>query len=127
MSKIKNIIARQILDSRGNPTVEVDVETDLGFFGRASAPSGASTGIHEALEIRDCNKSYCGKSVFKAVSNVNDILKPELIGYFVDEQTIIDEKMLAIDGTKNKSKIGANAILPVSLAISKAAAAEKKK
>ena len=126
MSKIKNIIARQILDSRGNPTVEVDVETDLGFFGRASAPSGASTGIHEALEIRDCNKSYCGKSVFKAVSNVNDILKPELIGYFVDEQTIIDEKMLAIDGTKNKSKIGANAILPVSLAISKAAAAEKK-
>jgi len=126
MSRIKNIIARQILDSRGNPTVEVDVETELGYFGRASAPSGASTGIHEALEIRDHSNSYFGKSVFKAVSNVNTILKPGLIGSFVDQQHVIDEKMIAIDGTKNKSKIGANAILPVSLAVSKAAAAERK-
>ena len=124
MSRIKNITARQILDSRGNPTVEVDVETELGYFGRAATPSGASTGIYEALEIRDDKSIYCGKSVFKAIDNIHKILKPALIGDLVDQQKILDHKMISIDGTKNKSKIGANAILPVSLAIAKAAAAE---
>ena len=126
MSKIKNISARQIIDSRGNPTVEVDVETELGFWGRASAPSGASTGIHEALEIRDNSSIFSGKSVFKAVSNVNNILKPELIGLSIDLQQEIDNKMIALDGTENKSNLGANAILPVSLAVAKACASEKK-
>jgi len=126
MPKIKNIIARQIIDSRGNPTVEVDVETDTGFFGRAAAPSGASTGIYEALEIRDNHTSYVGKSVFNAVDNVNNIIKPELLNMLVDQQSLIDEKLLCIDGTSNKSKLGSNAILPVSLAVAKAAAAERK-
>ena len=126
MSNITKVRGRQILDSRGNPTVEVDVETELGYFGRAAAPSGASTGIYEALEIRDADSFYCGKSVFNVIQNIHNILKPELIGCFVDEQHVIDNKMISIDGTKNKSKIGANAILPVSLAVAKAAAAEQK-
>ena len=126
MPKIKNIIARQIIDSRGNPTVEVDVETDTGFFGRAAAPSGASTGIYEALEIRDHHTSYVGKSVFNAVDNVNNIIKPALLNTLVDQQSLIDEKLLCLDGTNNKSKLGSNAILPVSLAVAKAAAAERK-
>jgi len=122
MAKIKNIIARQILDSRGNPTVEVDVETESGYIGRAAAPSGASTGIYEALEIRDNGLHYHGKSVLKAVNNVNTMIKPSLIGDSVDNINIIDEKMLSLDGTDNKSNLGANAILPVSLAVAKAAA-----
>ena len=129
MSKIKNIIARQIIDSRGNPTVEVDVETTSGYWGRASTPSGASTGIYEALEIRDNNFAYVGKSVFKAVDNVNSILKPALVDsttFSIFSQKEIDRKMLEIDGTQNKSNLGANAILPVSLAVAKAAAAERK-
>ena len=129
MSKIKNIIARQIIDSRGNPTVEVDVETTSGYWGRASSPSGASTGIYEALEIRDNNFEYVGKSVFKAVDNVNSILKPALVDsttFSIFSQKEIDRKMLEIDGTQNKSNLGANAILPVSLAVAKAAAAERK-
>jgi len=126
MSKIKNIIGRQILDSRGNPTVEVDVETQYGYYGRAAAPSGASTGIYEALEIRDHGVEYLGKSVFKAVENINNVLKPALIGFEIDQQTNIDELMISLDGTENKSVLGANAILPLSLAIAKAAAAEKK-
>ena len=129
MSKIKNIIARQIIDSRGNPTVEVDVETTSGCWGRASAPSGASTGIYEALEIRDNNFEYGGKSVFTAVDNVNSILKPALVDsttFSIFSQKEIDRKMIEIDGTQHKSNLGANAILPVSLAVAKAAAAEKK-
>jgi enolase len=126
MSKIKNIIARQIIDSRGNPTVEVDVETELGFVGRAAAPSGASTGVHEALELRDQGVDFYGKSVFNAVKNVNTILRTALIGYSVDLQEDIDLKMIQIDGTDNKSCLGANSILPISLAVAKAAAAEKK-
>ena len=126
MSKIKNIIARQILDSRGNPTVEVDVETKNGYIGRSAAPSGASKGIYEALEIRDYNIDYLGKSVFKAVNNVNDILKPELIGIEIEEQAFIDKKMIDLDGTENKSHLGANAILPISLSVAKAAALERK-
>ncbi|MAQ47248.1 MAG: phosphopyruvate hydratase [Flavobacteriales bacterium] len=126
MSKIKNIIARQIIDSRGNPTVEVDVETELGFFGRAAAPSGASTGVHEALELRDHGVNFYGKSVFNAVKNVNTILRKALIGYSIELQEEIDMKMIQLDGTDNKSCLGANAILPVSLAVAKAAAAEKK-
>ena len=126
MAKIKNIIGRQILDSRGNPTVEVDVETDSGHMGRAAAPSGASTGIYEALEIRDDTVEYHGKSVSKAVNNVNNILKPSLIGCSLDSVSLIDQKMLLLDGTENKSHLGANAILPVSLAVAKAAASHYK-
>ena len=126
MTYIKRIKARQILDSRGNPTVEVDVVTTMGSLGRASAPSGASTGVHEALEIRDHKSDYCGKSVQKAVNNVNNILQSELIGCSVDEQSFIDKKMLSIDGTLNKSNLGANAILPVSIAVAKAAALDQK-
>ena len=126
MPKIKNIIGRQILDSRGNPTVEVDVETDSGYMGRAAAPSGASTGVYEALEIRDNGVEYNGKSVLKAVANVNEIIKPSLIGHSLDSIYLIDEKMLSIDGTENKSNLGANAILPVSIAVAKAAAAHNK-
>ena len=126
MSKIKNITARQILDSRGNPTVEVDVETQLGFFGRAAAPSGASTGVYEALELRDSKSYFHGKSVLNAVKNVNTILRNTLIGHSVELQEEIDLKMIDIDGTENKSLLGANAILPVSLAVAKAAAHEKK-
>ncbi|WP_162417674.1 phosphopyruvate hydratase [Cyclobacterium roseum] len=125
MTLIQSIHARQILDSRGNPTVEVDVFTDNGAFGRAAVPSGASTGVHEAVELRDGDKSvYMGKGVLKAVANVNDLIAPELIGFDVFEQNQIDQIMLSLDGTKNKSKLGANAILGVSLAVAKAAAME---
>lgn len=125
MSLIQNIHARQIFDSRGNPTVEVDVITENGFLGRAAVPSGASTGAHEAIELRDNDKkSYMGKGVLKAVSNVNDILAPKLIGVSVFEQAALDHLMINIDGTENKSNLGANAILGVSLAAAKAAAEE---
>jgi len=123
MSFISNIVARQVLDSRGNPTVEVDVYTSDGHMGRAAVPSGASTGKHEAVELRDGNKKmYLGKSVMKAVENVNDKLAEELYGWDITDQRGIDATMLAIDGTENKGKIGANAILAVSMAVSKAAA-----
>lgn len=124
MSIIINIHARQIFDSRGNPTVEVDVITEFGAMGRAAVPSGASTGEHEAVELRDGGKEYMGKGVQKAVDNVNTIIAQELIGTSVFEQNQIDQMMLDLDGTKNKSKLGANAILGVSLACAKAAANE---
>ncbi len=125
MSYIADIHARQILDSRGNPTIEVDILTDTEYLGRASVPSGASTGIHEAAELRDNNKKiFDGKGVLKAVKNVNTILADELMGWDVADQTGIDAKMIALDGTENKSKLGANAILAISLAAAKAAALE---
>ncbi len=125
MSTITKIHARQILDSRGNPTIEVDVTTENGYKGRAAVPSGASTGIHEACELRDEDaKVYGGKGVLKAVSNVNDIIANELVGGSVFEQGLIDKIMVELDGTANKSKLGANAILGVSLAVAKAAAEE---
>jgi len=124
MSIIINIHARQIFDSRGNPTVEVDVTTENGFLGRAAVPSGASTGEHEAVELRDGGKAYMGKGVLKAVSNVNQIIAQELLGTSVFEQNKIDQIMIDLDGTANKSVLGANAILGVSLAASKAAANE---
>lgn len=124
MSLILDITARQIFDSRGNPTVEVDVITENGFLGRAAVPSGASTGEHEAVELRDGGADYMGKGVLKAVKNVNEIIASELIGSSVFEQELIDRTMIDLDGTKNKSKLGANAILGVSLACAKAAAAE---
>jgi enolase len=125
MSYIAEIFARQILDSRGNPTIEVDVVTDEGGFGRAAVPSGASTGIHEAVELRDNDKKvYLGKGVLKAVANVNDIIAPELEGYDVADQTGVDELMIKLDGTENKGKLGANALLAVSMAVAKAAAEE---
>lgn len=121
--KIKSIIGREILDSRGNPTVEVEVKLESGIIGRASVPSGASTGEHEALELRDKDASrYGGKGVLKAVENVNKIIAPALAGWSVLEQRAIDKKMLELDGTKTKSNLGANAILGVSLAVAKAAA-----
>ncbi|MEO8719863.1 MAG: phosphopyruvate hydratase [Ginsengibacter sp.] len=125
MSYIANIHARQILDSRGNPTVEVEVLTENEYLGRAAVPSGASTGIHEAVEIRDNDKKiYDGKGVLKAVDNVNTTIGDALIGWDIADQTGIDQKMISIDGTENKSKLGANAILAVSLAVAKAAALE---
>ena len=124
MSTIINIHARQILDSRGNPTVEVDVITENGVMGRAAVPSGASTGEHEAVELRDGGKNYMGKGVLKAVENVNSAIAQELIGYSVFDQNLIDQVMIDLDGTSNKSKLGANAILGVSLAVAKAAANE---
>ncbi|PQJ74941.1 phosphopyruvate hydratase [Polaribacter gangjinensis] len=124
MSIIINIHARQIFDSRGNPTVEVDVTTENGILGRAAVPSGASTGEHEAVELRDGGKAYMGKGVLNAVKNVNEILAEELLGTSVFEQNLIDKIMIDLDGTPNKSKLGANAILGVSLAVAKAAAAE---
>ena len=125
MSQIIGIKGRQILDSRGNPTVEVDVYTEAGAMGRAAVPSGASTGVHEACELRDGDKSqFLGKSVMQAVNNVNNVLNEELQGMFVSEQKLIDEKMIEVDGTENKSRLGANAILGVSLACAKAAAQE---
>ena len=125
MSQIADIHARQILDSRGNPTVEVEVYTDNGVVGRADVPSGASTGVHEAVELRDGDKDvYLGKGVLKAVNNVNSILAEELEGYFVTQQVEIDNRMLEIDGTPNKANLGANAILGVSLAVAHAAAQE---
>ena len=121
--RIEKIIAREILDSRGNPTVEVDVMLECGIMGRASVPSGASTGEHEALELRDGDKKrYGGKGTLKAVDNVNKIIAPEILGMSALDQRAIDHKMLALDGTKTKSKLGANAILGVSLAVAKAAA-----
>ncbi|RXG22657.1 phosphopyruvate hydratase [Leeuwenhoekiella aequorea] len=124
MSIIINIHARQILDSRGNPTVEVDVLTENGVLGRAAVPSGASTGEHEAVELRDGGKDYMGKGVLKAIDNVNTIIAQELLGVSVFEQNLIDQTMIELDGTPNKSKLGANAILGVSLAVAKAAANE---
>jgi enolase len=125
MSYISEVFARQILDSRGNPTVEVDVITDEGALGRAAVPSGASTGIHEAVELRDNDKKkYGGKGVLKAVKNVNDAIAPALLGYDVADQTGIDEMMIQLDSTPNKGKLGANAILAVSMAVAKAAAEE---
>ncbi|MBL6446483.1 phosphopyruvate hydratase [Fulvivirga sp. 29W222] len=125
MSLIESIHARQILDSRGNPTVEVDVVTENGILGRAAVPSGASTGKYEAVELRDGNKKiYMGKGVLKAVDNVNSILAEELIGFSVYDQNLLDKIMLEADGTDNKAKLGANAILGTSLAIAKAAAQE---
>jgi len=123
MSTIKNIHARQILDSRGNPTVEVEVTTNEGIVGRASVPSGASTGVHEAVELRDGDKSkYLGKGVLKAVNNVNTVIAPALIGHSVLDQRGIDNAMIVLDGTENKGKLGANAILGVSLATAHAGA-----
>ena len=123
--KIAKIVGREVLDSRGNPTVEVDVTLESGAFGRASVPSGASTGENEALELRDGDKSrYLGKGVLKAVDNVNKVIAPALIGTCGLQQRSIDKKMLALDGTKTKSKLGANAILGVSLAVAKAGAAQ---
>ncbi|MEO7048094.1 MAG: phosphopyruvate hydratase, partial [Ferruginibacter sp.] len=125
MSYIASINARQILDSRGNPTIEVDVLTENENLGRAAVPSGASTGIHEAVELRDNNKKlYGGKSVLKAVKNVNTTIAEVLLGWDVADQTGIDAAMIALDGTENKAKLGANAILAVSLAVAKAAALE---
>jgi len=122
---IRAVKAREILDSRGNPTVEVDLTTEKGVF-RAAVPSGASTGIYEAIELRDKDKGrYLGKGVLKAVSNVNDVIGPAIVGKNVLEQEAIDEFLLKLDGTDNKEKLGANAILGVSLAVAKAAAAEK--
>ena len=118
------IHARQILDSRGNPTVEVDVWTENGMMGRAAVPSGASTGVHEAVELRDAEPEFMGKGVLKAVDNVNEVIAPELLGVSVFEQNWIDMRMIELDGTENKSSLGANAILGVSLAVAKAAAAE---
>jgi enolase len=124
MSIIINIHARQILDSRGNPTIEVDVTTENGVMGRAAVPSGASTGEHEAVELRDGGAAYMGKGVSKAVNNVNTIISQELLGESVFDQNRIDKLMIDLDGTPNKSKLGANAILGVSLATAKAAANE---
>jgi enolase len=124
MSIIIKVHARQILDSRGNPTVEVDVITENGILGRAAVPSGASTGEHEAVELRDGGKAYMGKGVLKAVENVNATIASELVGMSVFEQNAIDKMMIELDGTPNKSNLGANAILGVSLAVAKAAANE---
>jgi enolase len=125
MGLITEIVARQILDSRGNPTVEVDVYSDTGFMGRAAVPSGASTGVHEAVELRDGDKSrFMGKGVLKAVNNINTILREELRGFDVADQNSIDAAMIQIDGTENKSNLGANAIIGVSMAVAKTAALE---
>ncbi|MFQ5448492.1 MAG: phosphopyruvate hydratase, partial [Saprospiraceae bacterium] len=125
MSAITDVIAREILDSRGNPTIEVEVLTEEGFFGRAAVPSGASTGVHEAVELRDGEAGrYGGKGVTKAVANVEEIIADHVLGEDVFEQRYIDQLMIDLDGTGNKGKLGANAILGVSLAIAKAAAEE---
>ncbi len=126
MSKISEIFARQIFDSRGNPTVEVDVTTQDGAFGRASVPSGASTGEHEAVELRDGGKKFMGKGVLKAVRNVNEIISKSLIGKSIFKQSEIDNLMIEIDATHNKANLGANSILGVSLAVAKAASNQKK-
>lgn len=125
MGQIAGIHARQILDSRGNPTVEVEVVTNEGYIGRAAVPSGASTGVHEAVELRDGDKSqFLGKGVKKAVENVNTIINDELQGYYIDDQAGIDNALILLDGTENKSNLGANAMLGVSLAVARAAATE---
>src|SRR6056297_732335 len=123
MPFITDVYAREVLDSRGNPTIEVEVYTESGAFGRALVPSGASTGEHEAVELRDGDKDrYLGKGVTKAVDNVNEVIAPALIGYDVTEQVLIDKLMIELDGTKNKGKLGANAILGVSMACAHAGA-----
>lgn len=123
MSLIESVHARQILDSRGNPTVEVDIITDAGVMGRAAVPSGASTGVHEAVELRDNDKSvFMGKGVLQAVDNVNGAIAEEIVGFSIFDQNLIDKIMIELDGTENKSKLGANAMLGVSLAVAKAAA-----
>ena len=125
MSYIVEVKARQILDSRGNPTVEVDVLTDEGAMGRAAVPSGASTGIHEAVELKDNDKKkYLGRGVLKAVKNVNTLIANSIVGYDVTAQAAIDQTMIELDGTPNKAKLGANAILAVSMAAARAAAEE---
>ena len=125
MSQITNIHARQIFDSRGNPTIEVDVFTESGAMGRAAVPSGASTGVHEAVELRDNDKKmYMGKGVLNAVQNVNDVIADELVGYYASEQVEVDKRMIELDGTPNKANLGANAILGVSLAVAHAGAQE---
>ena len=125
MSLILDIVARQILDSRGNPTVEVDVITENGTIGRAAVPSGASTGMYEAVELRDGDTNYyMGKGVQNAIANINEKIAPELSGYLVFDQNLIDQVLLEMDGTDNKANLGANAILGVSLAVAKAAAQE---
>jgi len=123
---ITDIHARQILDSRGNPTVEADVYLDDGTMGRAAVPSGASTGSHEAIELRDGDAAYGGKSVLKAVGYVNGEIRDALMGHDASDQAGIDQLMIELDGTANKGRLGANAILAVSLAVAKAAAAAKK-
>ena len=120
MSTIISVHARQILDSRGNPTVEVDVITENGSLGRAAVPSGASTGEHEAVELRDGGDRFMGKGVLKAVENVNTILAENIVGLSVFEQNYIDQLMIDLDGTPNKANLGANAILGVSLAVARA-------
>ncbi|AUZ40454.1 phosphopyruvate hydratase, partial [Bacillus sp. MBGLi79] len=123
MPYIVDVYAREVLDSRGNPTVEVEVYTESGAFGRALVPSGASTGEYEAVELRDGDKDrYLGKGVLTAVNNVNEIIAPELIGFDVTEQVSIDKLLIELDGTENKGKLGANAILGVSMAVARAAA-----
>ena len=124
MSSISYIFAREILDSRGNPTIEVDILLSSGAFGRAAVPSGASTGTREALELRDGDERYLGKGVRTAVKNVNDVIGPELLGMDADEHGEVDRAMIALDGTPNKGKLGANAILGVSLANARAAAVD---
>ena len=125
MSTIVDIFAREILDSRGNPTVEADVLLQSGAFGRAAVPSGASTGVHEAVELRDGDKSrYMGKGVEKAVENVNEAISDALIGFDSESQIDVDRTMIELDGTENKGKLGANAILAVSMAVAKAQADE---
>ena len=122
MSYIEQVHARQILDSRGNPTVEVDIITDEGVLGRAAVPSGASTGIHEAVELRDNDKKiYQGKGDLKAVKNVNDSIAEKILGWEVADQAGLDKLLIDLDGTENKSKLGANAMLAVSMAAAKAA------
>ena len=126
MPQIEGIYAREVLDSRGNPTVEVDVILENGIVGRAAVPSGASTGEREALELRDGDKSrFLGKGVLKAVANVNDVLADEIVGMNVLDQVAIDTRMIELDGTKDKSKFGANAILGISMACAHAAAMER--
>ncbi len=124
MSRIAAVHARQILDSRGNPTVEVDVQLESGAVGRAAVPSGASTGVHEAVELRDGGDAYGGKGVTQAVANVNGELREAVVGTDASEQELIDRRLIEVDGTPNKGRLGANAILGVSLAVAKAAAAE---
>ena len=122
MFKITKVHARQIMDSRGNPTIECDIELSGGAFGRAAVPSGASTGSFEALELRDGGNTYMGKGVLTAVKNVNEVIAPAIMGMDAQNQTELDEKMLTLDGTPNKEKLGANAILSVSMALAHAVA-----
>ena len=126
MTAIKRVHAREVLDSRGNPTVEVEVTLESGSFGRAIVPSGASTGEHEAVELRDGGKRYLGKGVSNAVNNVNTEIAKLLIGHDASDQKVVDNKMISLDGTPNKARLGANAILGASLAVAHASAIDKK-